>query len=255
VKHSNIYCTGHVHSQVVCESIAKGTGFKLVPPAPLLDGGVIMYGYLRGLLPTLHEARAKGRQWVYADRGYFRATYGNDYSGYFRLTRNAWQTSGFKYRPDPKRWERLLLNIAPWRHGRHVLVCPPGDPFTRAVGGFDADQWLADVLKRLQSSTDRPIRIRRKPKPGSGAAPLAMDLQDCHALVTYMSNTAVEAVLAGVPVFTTGACAATVMGKTDLTQIENPAYPDTRLQLAQSLACNQWTLDEIKRGLANEVFA
>lgn len=234
--------------------MADGTKFAIVPVSQLLPGGVAIYGFLRGGLAVLQAAQKEGRQWVYADRGYFRATQGADHSGYFRLTRNAYQHDGMSLLRDPQRWARLALRIAPWRRGRHVLVCPPGDVFTRAVGGFAADTWLQDTLRTLRAHTDRPIRIRHKPRPKDNAPPLAFDLQDCHALVTYMSNTAVEAVLAGVPVFCTGKCAARAVGRSDLTQIEHPYYPDWRHDWAATLAANQWTLNEIRAGLANEVF-
>jgi hypothetical protein len=252
--HFNIYCTGHQHSRVLCEALSKGTGFALVPPAPLQPGGVVAYGFLRGLLPTLRQAQKEARPWVYMDRGYLRATHGDDYSGYFRVTRGAWQLHGWSTRRDTKRFDRLMLKIAPWRRGSHVLVCPPGDTFTQAIGGFTAKEWLDATLQALHAHTDRPIRIRNKPDAKKPGLPLAHDLQDCHALVTYMSNTAVEAVLAGVPVFTTGRCAAAAMGQRDLAAIESPVYPENRYEWAAMLAANQWTTEELKRGLANEVF-
>lgn len=249
----NVYSTQHMHSVAVCEAIRTGTGFPVVPPTGLLDGGVAMYGFLRGLLPILKEAQAIRRPWVYADRGYFRVTSGTDYSGFFRVSRNAYQFHG-RGLADPVRWQKLLIRLAPWRRGRHVLVCPPGDIFTQAIGGFSAKAWLNQITGVLQCATDRPIRIRHKPKLGDASVPLAQDLQDCHALVTYMSNTAVEALVAGVPVFCTGSSSAQCMGRADIKQIETPYYPDDRERWAAALANNQWTLDEIRRGMANEVF-
>lgn len=247
----NIYATDHLHSRTVCEAFEYGTGFPIVPPAPLRSGGVVMYGFLRGLLPTLDNARSEGRPWVYVDRGYFRSTYGTNYDGYFRATRNAFQHDG-RGESDSARWDRLVIKMAPWRRGRHILVCPPGEIFTTAVGRFTAKLWLDETLAKLRSATDRPIKVRYKPKPQSGT-PLADDLQDAHALVTYMSNTAVEAVIAGVPVFCTGRCAALTMGQADLAKIETPVYPD-RAGWAHALAMNQWTLEEIRKGKANHLF-
>lgn len=248
----NIYCTDHLHSRVVSSALSLGTQFPVVRPAPLLDGGVAMYGFLRGLLPTLNQAREFGRPWVYADRGYFRATYGADHSGHFRFTRNAFQHDG-RGQADPARFQRLVLRIAPWRRqGKHVLICPPGDVFTQAMLGISAQEWLEDVGAKLAASTDRPLRVRSKAAPSG--RPLIEDLQDCHALVTFMSNTAVEAVLAGVPVFTTGRCAAAVMGCSDLAKIETPRYPEDRERWAAVLAANQWTLEEVRAGKVNRLF-
>lgn len=251
-----IYATEHVHSRTICESLAQGTKFPIVSvrgtPVPLRDGGAIFYGFLRGLLPMLQQARQEGRAWAYVDRGYFRATYGTDYSGHFRVTRSAFQHDG-RGSYDSSRWARLSLRMHPWRRrGSHILVCPPGEVFCSSIGGFSAKEWLDQTLASLRAHTDRTIRIRHKPAPGLGK-PLIDDLQDCHALVTYMSNTAVEAVLAGVPVFCTGRCAALTMGKSRLEEIETPAYPD-REQWAHALAWNQWTLEELRTGKSNHLF-
>jgi hypothetical protein len=252
-----IYGTGHPHASAVCDAVAKGTGFPIVPPAPLREGGMVAYGFLRGLEPTLKQAQQEHRPWVYVDRGYFRASYGGDYTGYFRVTRSAYQFlyNSLTSNTDPARWQRLMVPLAPWRRGRHILVCPPGDVFAKAIGGFDAGQWLRDTLAVLKTHTDRPIRVRLKPAKNSNAVPLASDLADCHALVTFMSNTAVEAVTAGVPVFTHARSAAARMGHIDLSYIETPRYPDDRMQWACALANNQWTLEEIRQGKANGVFA
>ncbi|MEQ8504625.1 MAG: hypothetical protein RIB80_04815 [Rhodospirillales bacterium] len=68
-------------------------------------------------------------------------------------------------------------------------------------------------------------------------------------MVTWTSNAAVDALLAGVPVFCTGDCAASVMGRSDPINIEYPYYPDNRYEWAATLAANQWTLDEIASGM------
>jgi hypothetical protein len=253
VRRFNIYATDHINSQTVCRALSKGTGFPSVAPTPLREGGVITYGILRGTLTPLEAARAEGRPWAYVDRGYFRSTYGSDFSGYFRITRNAFQHDG-RGEFSNERWVRLALRILPWRRGRHILVCPPGEAFTQSMLKVTAKQWLDDTLAKLGAHTDRPIQVRYKPPIGKEGRTLADDLQDCHALVTHMSNTSVEALLAGIPVFTTGKCAATYMGQRDLALIETPVYPDDRERWARALAANQWTLAEMQSGAANHLF-
>lgn len=234
--------------------MAKGTGLPTrLPREGLAPGGVAMYGFLRGLLPLLRQAQAEERQWVYADRGYFGVTYNADHSGYFRVTRNAMQHDGRgEYSQD--RWRRLRIQIQPWRdRGGHVLVCPPGDVFSEAIGGFKAKDWCVETVATLRQHTDREIRVRVKPKAEEYRT-LAQDLRGCHALVTYMSNAAVEALVAGVPVFCLGPCAAQSMGRTDVAEIESPAYPADRERWAAALAANQWTLAELAAGAANHLF-
>lgn len=206
-----------------------------------------MYGCLRGLKPTLDQAIAEGRTWYYADNSYFRRAGRDVERGYFRVTRNALQHDG-RGKADSSRWKALGLTIAPWRaSGNHVLVCPP-DAAYGALWGLDHRAWLRDALAQLRAATDRPIIVRDRSLAGSTAQPFVEALQDCWALVTHQSNAAVEALLAGVPVFVTGKSAAACMGKSDLSEIEEPAMPRDRRRWASVLAANQWTLSEMRSG-------
>ena len=261
----NIYCTAHRHSVQVCKAFSAGTGFPVVSAAPLRDGDVFMYGALRGLLPTYKQAVARGRTIYYADNGYFKP--GKTEANYFRITRNALQHDGSGDLPRPyhvarERWDRLGLQIQPWRAtGGHVLVCPPARLFA-ATFGWDADRWLHMTLKTLGKYTDREIRVRAKIKfaedmpyslitrdgqlTESGLTRFADDLAGAWALVTHSSNVAVEALLAGIPVFCTDRCGATAMASNDLRQIESPRTDGDRLHWARVLANNQWTLGEMR---------
>ena len=78
---------------------------------------------------------------------------------------------------------------------------------------MDVEAWQDEVLCKLRAATDRPIRVRHR-EDLQRLDPFATALDDCWALVTHQSNAAVEALLAGVPVFCTGECAATRMGTT-----------------------------------------
>jgi hypothetical protein len=73
-------------------------------------------------------------------------------------------------------------------------------------------------------------------------------LEGAWACVTFSSNAAVEAALAGVPVFACdeGSMALPIANR-DLSEIERPALPD-REQWAFDLAYAQWTLQEFANG-------
>lgn len=209
---------------------------------PIVDDGVYRGGWWIGFgsphtWDSLTAARKAGEDWFYGDHGYFhRGTY-------YRITRNGFQHDGCgNRRRDPG------VVIEPWRTGgAHVLVCPPDDKIA-ALMGFDHHAWLRDVLERLGNNTDRMVIVR--PRNHEQMRPLAADLADAWALITWASNAAVEAVIAGVPVFCTGDCAASVMGRSDPINIEYPHRPDDRYEWAAALAANQWTLDEIRSGIA-----
>lgn len=235
---AHVYATEHVNSKTVCTAFAEGARLPLVPPQPIRPGAVIMYGYLRGLWPTLRQAKAEGRAWLYLDNGYIRPGH---FHGFYRATWCAYQHSGLG-KPDFDRLKALDIDIRPWRKGRHVLVCPPGDAYAEHHG-FTAKGWLKETLATLKASTDREIVVRPKGTP----RPLADDLADAHALVTHASNTAVDAALFGVPAFVNGPSPARALGNTDLREIERPVY-GPREEWAAVLAANQWSIAEMRAG-------
>jgi hypothetical protein len=241
----NCYTTGHRNNATVVAAFAEGGPFPVVPvSAGLQPGPMFTFGTLRGTMPLLQEAMADGREWFYCDHGYFKSGH---FAGYYRVTRNAWQHDG-RGLAEPGRWASLGLRIKPWqRGGRSVLVCPPGEVYA-ALHGFTSVGWLEETTAQLKAATDRPVIVRTKPGKQNHPGPLEHALRDCHAIVVHSSNAAVDALLAGVPVFCTAPCAAQTMGHTDPALIETPLYPDDRERWARVLAANQWTLDEMRDG-------
>lgn len=190
----------------------------------------------------LQQTIRDGHPWWFGDHAYFHRW------KYFRVTRNRFQHNG-EGEGDRQRFLSFGIPIQPWRKsGGHVLICPPGRVYA-SLHGFDCEEWLKETLLKLRHHTDRPLRVRRKSRGRSQPIPLSEDLKDCWALVTFMSNAALESVLAGIPVICTGDCAGATMGLQDLSRIESPIMPAGRLQWASVLAANQWTLFEIRQGL------
>jgi hypothetical protein len=261
----NVYCTGHKFSVLVCEAFAKGGPFTIVPPAPLRPGDVFMYGALRGLLPTLRQAQREGRNYFYADNGYVLP--GKTEQNYFRITKNALQHDGSGKATVDGKWRatRLGITLKPWRKsGSHIVVCPPGHLFG-ATFGFSADAWIEKTVETLKQHTDREIRFRmkvswndakpldiiRRGKPKTSVTtPLSEEIKDAWALVTHSSNAAVEAVVAGIPVFCTDQCGSSAMGLSDLSKIESPRTDGDRESWVAVLAANQWRLAEMRDGKA-----
>lgn len=245
-----VYVTSHPHSRAICGAFAEGARAPMVGAGALQPfGDCVVYGRLRGCDRIIREASQAGRDWWYIDRGYLRATRDTDYSGYFRVTRNHLQGDGTGT-PNYDRLAALGITLRPWRaDGHHVLVCPPGEVYA-GLSGFDAVEWQRGVVETLQAHTDRPVRVREKPRGGGRNVPLAQDLIDCWAVVAHSSNVAVDALVLGVPVFVTDRCGARRCAETDLSRIESPRLPDDREEWAATLAAQQWTLDEMRSGLA-----
>ncbi|BBK30306.1 hypothetical protein EDC65_2248 [Stella humosa] len=237
-------------SVAVADCLAIGAGGRLAGEAEMLSGvlaagPVVLHGCSPVTAPLLAAARrAADRPWWYADKGYFGRR------SMVRVTRGRLQHDGFSGGARADRLRDLGVDIAPWRHGgRHVLVCLQSEQWMRDAEELSRRDWLAWVLALLALATDREIRVRTKrPPDGIEHRPLAADLADCWAVVTHTSNCAVEALVAGVPVFITGNSAASPMAAGPISAIETPCRPDGREEWAARLAANQWTLDELAAG-------
>lgn len=233
-----VYTTNHNHSRVICRAFALGHNGRMVPPLRLLDGPGMFYGILRGCGDLMKECDWTGREYYYVDHGFFRRGY---YDGYFRVCRNGRFPGNFRSCPSD-RWEALGTELRPWRRsGSHVVVCP----ISAQVGdflGIDTERWTASVVREISLHTDRPIIV--KPKDGE---PLKDVLEDAWCLVTHSSNSAVDAVVAGIPAVVLGGDHLGHVGWT-LRNIESPIWPD-RESWVHWLAYNQFTLEEMRRGL------
>jgi hypothetical protein len=165
---------------------------------------------------------------------------------FYRVTRDAYQHDG-RGEATPDRFEALGRPVQPWRKtGHHVLICP-NSPTYFGLFGMDVHQWVADVTRHIAAATNRPVRVRWKGQD----TPIQADLVNCWAVVVFSSASAVDALIAGVPVFTLADFGATRrMGSADLSQIEYPKMPEDREPFLWNLAAQQWTLDEIRNGTA-----
>lgn len=231
---------GKEKAQRVCEAFARGAHGQVSGILPQLAPGPAMFYGVRSAWEHLwREALEQRRDWYYADNAYFDVAR----ERYFRVTRNALQHSGAGH-SDGRRLAALGIRPRPWRQGgRHILLCTQSAEFMATVAR--SPDWLSDTRDALRRYTDRPVIVRTKSDP----EPLREALKDCWAVVTWSSAAAVEALMAGVPVCCSPASAAWRFSS-QLAAIESPGTPDGREAWAAVLADNQWTLDEIRSGLA-----
>jgi hypothetical protein len=246
----------------ICEAFARGAGGSVRDPRHgVQPGAAFFYGVVDATARIFETVRNEGRDWYYADNAYF----DRGRQSYFRVTKNAFQLS--KVVPgDYKRLDRAGVKIKPWREtGEHIVVCEQSAAFMRLCG-YKGD-WTSDVIAQLKQVTSRPLRVRTwnrdkgkmlatlkrdligvRAAPATEFLPAVEEVPGAWALVTHMSAAANEALLAGVPVFVTGPCAALPMSNTDWRHIDNPVLYDGREEWAAGLVANQWTLDEMKSG-------
>lgn len=199
----------------------------------------------------------RGRRWVYWDRGYLRRVFatwlpnGADLGvrgGFYRWHVGRSQM-GEVYEVSDDRWRRLRLDdrcergnqVRPWnRNGDHIVIADTLPDYWKL---FSDPDWTKRTVETLKHLTKRPIRVRDK----ESKVPLYEDLRKAHCLVAHGSIAAVESVVMGCPVFVEPISAAALMGRTDLSDIEQPVYPD-RTKWLHSLAYCQFTEDELCDG-------
>jgi len=244
---------------------AKGRTARLLEgpgvadPPFALDELPWFYGIKEDTAPLLRARKNRGLPWCYVDNPFFGR------GGHWRVAVSAEQpismgpdASVWRARGD-QRFRAFDVAIAPWRtRGEHlaVLLCCQS-PKWYAVRGTTLEDWAAATTAEIARHTRRKVVLRAKPKdPLAPARPLAEDLAQAAAVVSWSSNAGVEAILAGVPAFSTAPSAVSPMSYTDgldrarLDHIETPREPSyaERCDWAAWLACNQWSAGELASG-------
>ena len=225
------YGCGGSYGNVILRAFAQGCSGELHTEAhPKYRGGIsVVWGLARGAPQIVEQAKAAGEPWIYLDHGYFKRGHPN---GYYRVTCNAHQQHWITDRPAD-RWQALKIDLKPWKTGRDIVLVPPSATVQAIFGPY----WPPEF------KTDRPIQVSVK-----DGKPFHEKFKNVHAVVTYFSIAAIEAIVDGVPVFHTGESAAAPVALSDLSQIEAPLRPE-REAWAQSLAYGQYTTKEMESGL------
>jgi hypothetical protein len=237
---------GKAKSRDVLAAFAAGCGGRVAERADLEPGAAAFFGVV-GIEHLLRLAIAEGREFYYGDNAFFDTWRGT----HFRFAKNAVQTSRLDNilgSADHDRLRAAGVRIEGWRRGRAVIVVEQSEHYLNLVG---QKHWLLRILLGLEKVTDRPILVRRWSRDKAKlVSSFRQDLNDAWAVVTHTSAAAVTALCAGVPVFVSGACAASALASGPIESIERPRYPDGREEWAAGLAGLQWTLDELRAGMA-----
>lgn len=193
--------------------------------------------------------RQSGRPWIYWDRGYFRRWFAAGTpkpktieASYYRWHLNGFQMGSVADVPAD-RWKKLNIEPKPWqKSGKHIVIAAPSKTYTRF---HRIENWLEETLDTIARITGRQLVIRHKEQVLTRE--ILRDLDGAHCLVTHGSIAAVEAAFYGCPVFVNPDSAAALVGKTNLKEIEKPAYPD-RERWLHALAYSQWNETELVDG-------
>lgn len=221
----------------------EGAAEIVMGAPPKNNNPFAVWGHLWLAADICPKAVEERRPFYHFDNGFWDSAKGGR-QGYYRISYRGISPVHLR-KPDPARTMRHPVEFKPWRKtGGRIVVAMPGNGFGKCVG-ISTTEWCDEIADRLRRVTDRPIHIRDK----GAARPLDHDLRDAWALVTHSSNAATAAVISGIPVFCGELCPAAPVGNSELWDMENPLMPD-REHWWQSLLCQQFTLDELDRGVA-----
>lgn len=225
---------GKAKSEMLCLAFLEGAPWDVKPFS-------VYYGVDQWNLDRWRREMADPNHDVYnIDNSFFDITRGS----HFRVAKNRMQVRAIDHQSDGKRFDALGLTIQPWRINSdgHWLVIEQSLAFMRDVACDP--HWFERTIAEIEPS-GREIRVRHwsanKPKM---AVTLRDDLRGCWHLVTHSSAAAVEALLAGVP-----AMVESMSAVANVVCSINPPY-EGRRQAMSVLADNQFTLSELRSGLA-----
>ena len=228
----------------VIQAMAKGSGAVYFSPDAnpnYLGGDSIVWGLIRGADKLMLSTRANGCNFYQVDNAYFGRNI------FYRVTPNALQFTGLPRGVLNNRYEQILKilgkSIMPWNKSRNgpIVICPSSDMLHRFYGGT-LSHWIEAVTREIQKHTERPIFIRHKElSPKDDIDEL---IHQAWCVVTHVSAAALDSLRLGVPVITTGACAASALA-TPINEIEKPVMADGREALFSLLANAQFTIEEM----------
>lgn len=243
-----VYCYAIPHkakSQRICRAFAEGCGGTVVDDDKLRPGIAFFYGVMEGNQRAWEACQQEGMPYLFSDNSYF----DQSREQYFRITRNALQHSGLG-ETDGERFAALDIPIRPWTTGEHIVICPQSEHFMTT---HTAERnWTIRIVEALRKINKRPIRVRPWDRNKTvQSQSLQGDLANAHALITWTSAAAITAVMQGVPAACMGECAASPMTGDRLEDVENLPMR-SRERWAGVLADNQWSLAEMRNGVAWE---
>lgn len=232
-------------------AIIKGFGCRSVPVEnkQLEKNAFHIIGGLQfGSLDLMIQLRANPQRYLFIDRAYFG---GGPGSNMLRVVPDAYQHHWMQIADRGPR--KIMAHLSDFeKRGDSIMLVPPSKAIQIL---FDLDDWEGQMRHTLSQITDRPIFVSVK----GDKEPLSQRLARCHAVVTWTSNIAVEAICAGIPAFVSVYSAARPMcyrvDTMTADQIESPMIPEQELRRrwADGLTWGQFSVDEIANGEAKKI--
>lgn len=264
------YDTSKLHSNNIVNAMLKSVDGEFLSIKDFKDNGireadlVIISGILRGTGLVYKECIKQNRNFLFIDHAYFNKGY--DYPTWMRITKNRHVFGpALTNRPSDRFAQfNAKYKLEKWRGGTgdYILILPP----THAISWlFNNHTWEEEIVAKIKSITNRPIKIRAKPENPivddfgnlvrmelnkTADIPLLDDIKSAYAVVAYNSNSVIECVKQGVPTICSENCATfPISFKIEDLITDKFLTEPNRQQLFNDLAYEQFNIDEMTAGL------
>jgi hypothetical protein len=243
------------------ESVVEGSRNCCTTDPSQIDKPLVV----RGVIKKHHvdECVRINRDFYYIDTGYVGnfPSQGNA-SGkkiWHRVVKNENQHCVIRNVPAD-RWNHLIsqdprLVWKGWKHYNKKILLVLPNPKACKYYDLDYDTWVNETTEQIKKYSNLPIEVRVK--GARSYRNLEYSIYDAfdsgvYATVAMNSIAALESVLYGIPAFVSVPCAASPLASTDLSQLDNPFFPDIELIQKQcyNIAYGQFTHTEILNGTA-----
>lgn len=245
--------------------VRHGIDVKIYHRFDMIRGDVaVAYGWSNQ--ETFSAYRERGLHFIYIDLGFWlRKPIAASLDGYHKVSLDDWCPTGKMRRGCPSdRFEFLGVDVRPSVPGDHILIAGMSEKAS-VHHGLLPNEWEQGAVSALQAATSR--RLVYRPKPSwrgaiqlvgadfSVSKSIEEDLVGCHALVTHHSNAAVDAVVAGVPVYCEKSVGS-ILSMRSIADVERPYRPADaeRMQFLYDVAYVQYTPNEMRSGLVWDQF-
>ena len=218
----------------------------------------------------IKECEDNGIEWWYVDVGYLTEQITrypepiiNNYdTTYFRICKGGIHTTKTKV-TNADRWnildkQGIDCHFKDWKDGGdHILLCPSSPTVCYHNDNMTQEEWIFEIGEEIGKYTERPIKMRNKPRPGNEywGTDIKDDLKNAWCVVTNMSLSAVDSVLNMTPSFTSPNNVASVITSQGIKLIDKPFKPGReQVQRWLNMISNhQFTIQEIEDGLAFDI--
>ncbi len=206
--------------------------------------------------PVFARYRKQGLNYLYFDLGYWnRRPQKQPREGYHRFALNSWDSDDCLLPDRPSdRFDSLNIHPKPFRNPSEpggVLITGMSNKAAQ-THGYRPGQWERDALSLVKAISQDPVTLRTKPTSKRVVVePIETALRRSRFLVTHHSNTAVDALVNGIPYYCIKGVARRLSAKhITRNSIEKPPVVSEvdRMQLLRDIAYVQWTPQEIRNG-------